>query len=327
MKIGTIGTGFIVDTFLSAVHDIKEVECVAMYSRKEESAKALAEKYHIEKIYTDLNELFADPTIDFVYVASPNSLHYQYTYEALSHGKHVICEKPFTSTTTEMENLVNLAHEKKLMLFEAITTIHLPNYQLVKEHIDKLGQIRVIQCNYSQYSSRYDLFLAGETPNVFNPKFSGGALSDLNIYNLHFVLNLFGVPETANYTANKHVNGIDTSGVFVLKYPEFFAECVGSKDTNGLNFALIQGEKGYIHVENGANSCKKVTIKVNNEEVVLNNQTNNNLLYYELKDFSEIYQAKDFERCYQLLDYSKTVMGVLEKLRKSAGIEFEADRN
>ncbi|MCM3766747.1 Gfo/Idh/MocA family protein [Neobacillus niacini] len=325
MNIATIGTGFIVDTFLSALSKVDGAQCVAMYSRKQESARPLAEKYEIGKIYTNLDEMYGDPDVDFVYVASPNSLHYEQAYRALELGKHVICEKPFTSTLQELESLTQLAKQKQLLLFEAITTIHLPNYQLIKENVDKLGPIKFIQCNYSQYSSRYNALLAGETPNIFNPKFSGGALVDINIYNLHFVMNLFGTPESIRYTANKHPNGIDTSGVLVMKYPGFIAECVGCKDTNSMNFALIQGEKGYIHVD-GANGCQTVVVHAEGTETTLNQQTTQNSLYYELVAFREIYKSQDFDRCYQLLDYSRSVMDMLVEARKDAGIVFAADQ-
>lgn len=326
MKIGTIGTGFIVDLFLSALSEIEGAECVAMYSRKEETAKALAKKHGIESIYTDLAKLYRDPDIDFIYVASPNSLHFEQSYQALQNGKNVICEKPFTSTVRETEVLMNLAREKGLMLFEGITTIHLPNYQLIKQHVEKLGQLKLVQCNYSQYSSKYDALLKGETPNVFNLEFAGGALADINIYNLHFVLSLFGAPESVSYTANKHPNGIDTSGVVLMKYPEFIAECVGAKDTRSMNFVLIQGENGYLHVENGANGCQNVILHLKEKEIQLNSQTTNNLLYYELLAFKEIFDNKDFEQCNKLLDYSHSVMNVYEKARKSANIVFPADQ-
>ena len=119
MKVGTIGTGFIVDWFLNAVKQNEGVEAVGMYSRKEESARPLSEKYGIKNIYTDYKEMLANNDIDTVYIASPNSLHYSYAKEALLAGKHVICEKPFTSTVKEFMELKQLAKEKQLFLFEA----------------------------------------------------------------------------------------------------------------------------------------------------------------------------------------------------------------
>ncbi|MCE4049065.1 MULTISPECIES: Gfo/Idh/MocA family oxidoreductase [Bacillaceae] len=325
MKIATIGTGFIVEAFLQGLEKIASAECVAIYSRKEETAQPLAAKYEVNKIYTDLDALFADDSVEIVYIASPNSLHFDQAYRALEHGKHVICEKPFTSTLQETDTLISLAKQNNLMLFEAITTIHLPNYQIIKENINKIGQIKLVQCNYSQYSSKYNALLAGETPNVFNPQFSGGSLVDINIYNLHFVMGLFGTPEKLSYTANKHSNGIDTSGVLLLTYPDFIAVCAGAKDTRSENFVMIQGEKGYIHVENGANGCRRVILHNDEAKTEFNEQTSMNNLYYELLKFNDIYKTKDYNRCYSLLDYSRSVMEKVVEARMDANIIFAAD--
>ena len=325
MKIAIIGTGFIVDTFLESLQTIPGAECIALYSRRLETAAPLAQKYRIGLVYTDMDAMLDNPEVDFVYVASPNSLHYEQALKALRRGKNVICEKPFTSTTKETGHLISVARENQLMLFEGITTIHLPNFLFLKENISRLGKIRIIQCNYSQYSSRYNKLLAGETPNIFNPQFSGGALVDINIYNLHFVVNLFGTPQHVHYYANKHANGIDTSGILILEYPGFLAECVGCKDTGGLNFATIQGENGYLQIESGVNACRQVIFRVASDETRYDEQAVPNLLYYEMKRFCEIHDQKDFAACYALLEHSSAVMGVLERARKDAGILFPAD--
>lgn len=324
MKIGTIGTGFIVDTFMSGVKDNDDVEIIAMYSRKKETALPLATKYHIQKIYTSLPDLYNDNDIDFIYVASPNSLHYLQALDALYANKHVICEKPFTSTTKELEHLITVAKERNLFLFEAITNIHLPNYKKMKEYIKQLGQIRIIQCNYSQYSSRYDALLAGDVTNVFDPAFSGGALVDINLYNIHFVMHCFGIPNNVHYYANKHKNGIDTSGIAILQYDGFIAECVGAKDTKSTNIAQIQGEKGYILVD-GTNGCKHVDVYLGDKHESFNLQHNENSLYYEISDFRDCYINKDYPTCYKLLDYSLSVLKTIVSLRKDANIVFDKD--
>ena len=150
MKIGTVGTGAIVEEFLNAVSEVENVNCVAVYSRKQETASNLANKFNIKKTYTDYESLLNDKEIEFIYIALPNSLHYEYTLKALKSGKNVINEKPFTSTIEEAETLIKTAKEKKLFLFEAITTIHLPNYIKVKESLSKIGKIKLVQCNYSK---------------------------------------------------------------------------------------------------------------------------------------------------------------------------------
>lgn len=325
MKIATIGTGFIVERFLDAVRQVEGAECYGVYSRTEEKAQNLAGKFNVEATFTDIDEMMTDVNYDIVYVASPNSLHYEYVKQALENDKHVICEKPFTSTLREMEELIALSKKKGLFLFEAITTIHLPHFKVIQDNIEKIGNLKVAQANYSQYSSRYDKLKAGETPNVFNLEFSGGALADLNIYNLHFMIGMFGGPEEITYVPNKHDNGVDTSGVSVLNYNGCFATCVGSKDTTSENFVLLQGDEGFIHVKGGANTIDKVEIHVGEDVETIDMGQNENNMVAELEAFVEIFEAGDSNAALKLLDHSATVMKFLEAARKSAGILYPAD--
>lgn len=326
MKIATIGTGRIVEEFLNAVKEVEGVQCSAVFSRKEETARILADKYGVKQIYTNYREMLKDSNVDFIYIASPNSLHYEYALEALNNGKHVICEKPFTSTVEEAKTLIALAKEKNLFLFEAITTLHLPNYNKLKQLLSSIGEIRMVQCNYSQYSSRYDKFLAGEITNAFDPKFSGGAIQDINVYNLHFTVGLFGAPREVKYSANIAANGIDTSGVVTLKYDNFVCECVGAKDSQSPSFAIIQGTKGYIKVNSPVNHCLSVEIESQGNLETYNEQNISNRMVYELIDFKNIYKQEDLKKCQELLEHSLRVVETVVSARKSAGIVFEADQ-
>lgn len=325
MNVATVGTGFITDWFLNAVQQMEGVTCSAMFSRNTKNAEKLAQTYKVPRIYTNYEEMLNQSDIDFIYVASPNSLHFQYSIDALKAGKHVICEKPFTSTSKEFALLSRYAKDHHLFLFEAIVTAHMPNYKTLKENLHKLGQIRVVQCNFSQYSSRYDKFLQGEVPNVFNPDFSGGALADINIYNLHFVMGLFGKPNEVHYYPNKHQNGIDTSGVVIMEYDGYQAVCVGCKDTKSHCLAQIQGEKGFIRVDSETSKCSDITLHVDDNVIQLSQSQNDVALFHELKDFKDIYDRKDYKACYEELAYSKMVMEVFEKARHNGGIHYKAD--
>ena len=101
MKIGTIGTSMITGEFLKGIQMADGVECAAVHSREKKRGELFAKKYGVRKVYTELEELYADKTIDLIYIASPNSLHYQQAKRALEHGKHVVCEKPFTVYSEE----------------------------------------------------------------------------------------------------------------------------------------------------------------------------------------------------------------------------------
>ncbi len=154
MKLATIGSGAIVDLMYKSIEDIDGIEPVAVYSRTMDKAEAFAQKHNVKKAFDNLDTMLADDEIDTVYIASPNSLHFPQAKKALEAKKNVILEKPFTSTQEEAQELFDLAEKNGVMIFEAITNIHTPNYGLLRNNLDKVGKVRDVVLNYSQYSSR-----------------------------------------------------------------------------------------------------------------------------------------------------------------------------
>lgn len=321
IKLGTIGSGDIVHSILDAVRQTEGIECAAIYSRSLEKGNALAEKYQVKSIYTDMQAFLADKEMNFVYIASPNSLHYEQTKMALLAGKNVICEKPFCVKLEEAKELDRLAKEKNLILVEAVTTTFLPNYEILKRELPKVGRIRLVMSNYSQYSSRYDKLLAGELPNVFNPEFAGGSLMDINFYNVFLNVALFGKPEEAVYYPNFCDSiAIDSSGVLVMQYLDFVSQNAGGKDTFGLNFFQIEGEKGYIYIEDGSNGLKSIKVVTKDTEKIFNEQNNLDRWGYEVQNLTKIILADDRDAIRQRMKITLDVVEVIEKARTAAGI-------
>ncbi len=326
MKIGTVGTNFVVSNFIEAARKISGVEITACYSRNKDTADSFAKKHDIQAVYTDKEAFLQDESLDFVYIAAPNSLHYSWTKDALNAGRNVLCEKPFVSFSQELSELISIAKEKNLFLFEAVTVPHLPNFKLLKNHVGEVGNIKLVQLSFSQYSSRYDAYLRGENPNIFNPEFSGGALMDLNYYNLNFMVGLFGAPQDIAYYPNKADNGIDTSGVLILTYPGFVCTASATKDSKSENSIQLQGDKGYIHIPSVSSLCANFTVNLNDgTSASYNEQEEDNVLYYELVDFTDIVAKGDMAACHALLEHSLIVSNLVEKARKGAGIVFAAD--
>ncbi|MDD6297246.1 MAG: Gfo/Idh/MocA family oxidoreductase, partial [Firmicutes bacterium] len=248
IRLGTIGSGVIVHSVLGNVLKTTGICLTAVYSRSQEKGDALAAEFGAKKVYTDMDAFLADEDTNFVYIATPNLLHYPQAKKALLAGKNVILEKPFCTTTDHARELVALAREKGLFLVDAVPTAFLPNLEVLKEALPKIGKVKLVQANYSQYSSRYDLLLKGEMPNIFNPEFAGGCLMDINFYNLYLNIALFGKPLDAMYYPNIYPGAADTSGIVVMNYEGFVSESAGAKDTWGVNFFQIEGETGYIYV-------------------------------------------------------------------------------
>lgn len=316
MKIGIVGSGKIVETCLDALQHTSMIECVGLCVREGSlpKGKVLASSFDIKSIYTDYAEFLSSSEFDTVYVGIINTMHFQYALEALMANKHVILEKPFTVTLEEAQTLAEIAKSKKLFIWEAITTLYYPNFGLMEQYLADIGEIKLVQANYSQYSSRYNAYMEGVVLPAFDPKLYGGALYDINIYNLHVVTKLFGLPKISNYKANRGFNGVDTSGVAILEYPGFIAICCGAKDSESPSSITIQGTKGYIKWNSPTNTSVELEINVNNTIRRFKEQNVANRMVFELEAMATMYNEKDYDRCFAYLDHSLRTMELLENL-------------
>lgn len=325
VKLGTIGSGQIVRKILNNVRVTDGIELEAVYSRSQEKANTLAGEFGCTKTYTDMDAFLADETINTVYIATPNLLHFEQTKKALLAGKHVLTEKPFTTKASQAEELAQLAKERGLLLIEMAPTVYLPNFAILKKELAKIGNIKLVMSNYSQYSSRYDAVLRGEKPAIFDPEYAGGCLMDINFYNVLLNVLLFGKPKAAAYYANRYPGLADTSGTIVMEYDGFISSNVGAKDTWGVNFFQIEGEQGYIYIENGANGIASVRTVTKAGESEQNEQPEPDRWFYEIREVTRLLQEEDRECVYFNLDATLAVAAVIEEARKKAGILFPGD--
>ena len=326
IRLGTIGSGVIVHSVLGNVLKTPGICLTAVYSRSQEKGDALAAEFGAKKVYTDMDAFLADENINFVYIATPNLLHYPQAKKALLAGKNVILEKPFCTTADHARELVTLAREKGLFLIDAVPTAFLPNLEVLKEALPKIGKVKLVQANYSQYSSRYDLLLKGEMPNIFNPEFAGGCLMDINFYNLYLNIALFGKPLDAMYYPNIYPGAADTSGIVVMNYEGFVSESTGAKDTWGVNFFQIEGETGYIYVAGGSNGLAEVRVVTKTSDETINRQSDPDRWFYEVQNLTALVLADDHSAIEARQDVMLNVMEVLETVRRNAGICFPGDR-
>ncbi|MGX7095635.1 Gfo/Idh/MocA family protein [Gemella bergeri] len=319
MKLGIIGSGMIVKDFLSIADELPEIELEAIVARNRENLEKLSKKYRIKKIYTNIDEFLTDKDIDTVYVAIPNNIHYSVVKKSLLANINVICEKPFTLYCEEARELFELAESRNLILIEAITNQYLENYYEIKKAVKEIGEIRLIECNFSQLSSRYKDFKEGKIAPVFSKEHGGGVLNDLNIYNIHFIIGIFGEPQTVNYFPNI-INDIDTSGVLVLIYDKFKAVCIAAKDTFNNSYVNIQGDKGLVQVTGPTNEVANYSLKT--EDIVkenINDNSHSHRMYAEFKKISQVIMERDFIFVNKQKRHSLSVMKVLDKAKKSIG--------
>jgi len=325
IRLGTIGSGKIVHEILDNVKITEGIRLAAVYTRSEEKGRLLAAEYGADRMYTQMDEFLHDAEVNTVYIAAPNLLHYEQTKKALLAGKNVICEKPFCTKADQARELTALARERQLYLVDAVPTAFLPNFAVLKRELVKIGKVKLVQANYSQYSSRYDQLLKGEVTNVFDPAFGGGCLMDINFYNIYLNIALFGKPKEAVYYPNRYGELADTSGIMVMRYDGFVSESAGAKDTWGVNFFQIEGEQGYIYIKDGSNGIAEVRVVTKTSEETFNMQDNPSRWFYEVQNLTGFLLKDDRNAMEQRLAVMLDVVEVLEDARIKAGILFPGD--
>ena len=247
MKWGILATGTIAKKFASTVAQMaaEGEQVVAVGSRQADHAAAFAAQYGIPRSYGSYEALAADPEVEAVYIATPNTLHYANCKLCLEHGKHVLCEKPFTINEEQAQELYRLAEEKHLFLMEAFWIWLLPLYDRLRALLAEgtLGDVQRITCQYGFVAA------GARKDRKFDSSLGGGALLDIGIYDLGFLrLGTGQQPETV-VTQQVHINeyGTDDYSRLLLTYPGGCqAEAVQTIGQELERHARIVGTKGSI---------------------------------------------------------------------------------
>lgn len=212
VRFGVVGTSAITEWFIKAGKKLDGFELKAVYSRSIEKAEEFGKKHGAELFFDDLDAMSKCDEIDAIYIASPNFMHKEQAILCMNNGKNVLCEKPFATNKRDAEEMVKCARENNVLLMEEMRLTCTPNFQNVKNNLDKIGKIRRYSANYCQYSSRYDKFKEGIVLNAFKRELSNGALMDIGVYCIHPMVNLFGRPNSLKANAVKLSTGVDGEG-------------------------------------------------------------------------------------------------------------------
>ncbi len=330
IHLGIIGTNWITDQFVQAAHETGRYQLTAVYSRKLATAQSFAEKYGEVTCVDDLTAFFQLEELDTVYIASPNSLHFEQAKQGILSGKNVIVEKPAFSTPSEMAEIIELANENQVLFFEAARNIHEKSFDTIASVLTEHGNIIGANFTYMKYSSRYDAVLAGEEPNIFSPHFSGGALVDLGVYPVYAALAWFGRPQNVYYFARKIVTGVDGIGTIILRYETFDVTIQTGKIGNSDLKSEIYFENGTLEL-NAVNAIEQaVFYDRTNNETVLPVTAQANPMVEEAADFAEVIENKADPqlgaRYEEWIELARDVNEAIYLMRKHAEISFDADK-
>ena len=330
MNVGIIGTGWISRQFADAVHQQQGARLAGILSRTRESAERFRRPDETYPAYDDIEEFLADPQIDTVYIASPNSMHYGQATKAISAGKNVIVEKPAFSNPAEFAKIeALLLQHPHVRFFEAARHIHTDAFRSIASQVEDMGAISGAVFSYMKYSSKYDAFLAGETPNIFTAQFSGGALQDLGVYLVYDAIALFGAPLSAEYHPLLLSTGADAMGTGVLHYQHFDVTLLISKTVNSQFGSEIYAGRQILSFGNGGDLGNVRLVESDGTVREICQSPTGNPMSEEVRDFTDAIQTPtepaQQSRYSRWLKESREVCETLWQMRQSAGIRFPAD--
>lgn len=324
MKLGIIGTNGITVQFVQAAESTGQFTLAAVYSRHEETAQHFIAETHEAAIYTDLDAFFAS-AIDVVYIASPNGLHAGQAIQALNAGKHAIVEKPMVTDRSQLAALEEAqAAHPDLLVFEAARHVYDPNFQVIADYVkDHKGALNGATLVNAKYSSRYDAYLAGDDPNIFSPRFGGGALMDLGVYSVYAAIGWFGLPSEVVYLPNVLSSGVDGSGVASLSYD--FGNVTLLIGKNYITQAPSEIYFGKTTLSFGATGVLDHAHTFGADVQDLAKPQVDNPLAYEAEFFGRAIETGDHAACAKAFNLAKQVHTVMGRLRATTDIHFGTD--
>ena len=236
-----IGCGKLANTVANQMKKHGGHKIVSCYTRNFDKCREFAKAFEAAA-YNNANDAILADGVDAVYVVTPHNAHHRFTKLALELGKPVLCEKAFTVTSEETEELISLAKEKKLYLAEAMWTWFSPAANKVKEWVDtgEIGKILGADFTYHMMSVNY-------APRNSDPRRAGGALLNITVYPIAYAYRLFGYPISIESTG-KIVNGIDHGEEIKMTFKggEVVNISASMVDTKGFEKMTIHGDNGAI---------------------------------------------------------------------------------
>ena len=211
MKLGLLSTARINELLVAGARQASDVEVVAIGSRDRVRAEAQAQALGVPRAHGSYEALLADPDVEAVYVALPNSLHVEWSLRALQAGQHVLCEKPLSRHPDDVARAFAAAQRGGLVLAEGFMWRHHPQAQQLVDLLDEIGELRLIRASFSFLLER-----AGDVR--LSAALDGGALMDVGCYCVSAARLLAGEPLAVSAQQVRGGDGVDVRLTGLLRF-------------------------------------------------------------------------------------------------------------
>jgi len=328
LRWGVVATGKIAHTVTGQLALLEDARLQAVSSRAPDKAAAFAAMYGFAASYSDdaartgYEALAADPQVDVVYVATPHGQHHQVVMQLLAAGKHVLVEKAFTVNAREAAELIALAGDRGVFLMEAVWTRFLPAYQAVLDVLagGGIGAVRYVQADMG--------FMAERDPRtrLWAPAAGGGALLDLAVYPLTWVIGALGFPTAVQASGRLNSEGVDELSALALSFPGGEqAQVLVSFVSDSTRKARIVGTEGYVETDAPLTKPEGYTVvgagQLHHESVPHGYEP----YTFQLREVTRCIQHGMLESPTMPLEHTLRTMRLLDEVREQLGMTLPND--
>lgn len=315
---GVLGVGVIANQMAQALENMGR-KLYSVGNRTHEKAVSFAEKYGVGKVYDDYEDIFTDPDVDVIYLTTPHNTHYGFMKKALQNGKHLFVEKSITLNSDELQEMVNLAKEKNLVLAEAMTIWHMPLYKKLWQIVasGELGKVQMITVNFGSYKE-YNM-----KNRFFNRNLAGGAMLDIGVYALSMVRSFMtSCPDKIVSQMLPAPTGVDEQATILLMNEDNQMATVAlTLHSKQPKRTMISCEKAYIEIMEYPRADRAVIVDAaTGERREITAGKTERALQYELEDMEKAILTGDVSGL--KLDMSCDVMAIMTKLRRSWNMTY-----
>lgn len=316
-----LGTGIIANEMAQALGKMNK-KLYAVGNRTHQKALDFAQKYDVQKVYDNIDDMFVDENVDIIYITSPHNTHYKFMKKALENGKHILVEKSITLNSRELDDMIALANKNNLILAEAMTIWHMPIYKKLWKIVqsEELGKVQMITMNFGSFKE-YNM-----ENRFFNMNLAGGAMLDIGVYALSIVRSFMSEkPDEILSQWKASLTGSDEQATVLLKNrQQQMATVALTMHSKQPKRAMISCEKGYIEIMEYPRADKAIIVDAQTGAVTkLESGTTENALYYEIMDMENAVKTGDPSA--MCLAYTKDVMDIMTKLRKDWNMKYPGE--
>lgn len=320
IRWGVVGPGRAAARFAQGLGAVAGASLLAVWGRNPERTASFAERFSVPVVSTDRAELLSSP-VDAVYVATHPDTHAALCIEALSRGKHVLCEKPSALNVRQLESVLACARRHDRLFMEAMKPPFFPLYRKLREHLihDPIGPVGFVRAGHC------DSTLSPDYPLHF-PELGGGGILGIGPYEAFLALDWLGDLKRVQTMGRLSTTGVDNFAIFQTEHERGMAQLHTGLDLLSLGDALLCGPRGFVRIHaNWWNPVRATVRYADSREVELDEPFAHGGFNYETEHFCELIRNGSTESREIPHAMSIGMARMLEEARKALEVHFPSE--